>query len=201
MTIADRERWDAKYADRTLPAAISPPEWLVQQAASLEPGRALDLACGEGHAAIWLAERGWQVTGVDISPVGLTRARMLAEKRNLTVDWQLADLDELSLGREEFDLITVFRFLDRRLAPRICQALRKDGLLIYETFLSSPEAGRTDPAWNPAYRLQPGELSRLFDGLSVLVQEEGLFGQERTARVVARKALNRGDINDFNARA
>ena len=77
MTDSDQELWDRRYAGR---AAFSgdPNPWLVDLASSLEPGRALDLGSGEGADAIWLAGRGWTVTGVDISPVALRRAAINA---------------------------------------------------------------------------------------------------------------------------
>ncbi len=187
MTAADRERWDAKYAERARPTTIAPPEWLVQQASPLKPGRALDLACGEGRAAIWLAEQGWEVTGIDISPLGLKRAKTLAEERNLTISWVAADLDDFSLGSEQYDLITVFRFLDRQLTARIPKALRPGGLVIYETFLSVPGRESERPVQNPAFRLLPGELPRLFDGLLAMAYEEVARDGDEVARLVARK--------------
>lgn len=187
MTAADRERWDAKYAERARPTTLAPPEWLVQQASPLKPGRALDLACGEGRAAIWLAAQGWEATGIDISPLGLNRAKTLAEEQNLTVSWVAADLDDFSLGSEQYDLITVFRFLDRELTARISDALRPGGIVIYETFLSVPGRESERSVQNPVFRLQPGELPRLFAGLLVMAYEEVVKDGEEFARLVARK--------------
>jgi SAM-dependent methyltransferase len=189
MTAVDRERWDAKYAERPWPSEIAPPEWLTRHAKTIPPGRALDLACGEGRAAIWLAEQGWEVTAVDISPVGLSRAKTLADERNLTISWVTADLDDFPLGQELYDLITVFRFLDRPLAARIPGALRRGGWVIYETFLSAPTAGIVpeNHVRNPAFRLQPGELPRLFEGLVPIAQEEVEIEGEWVARLAARK--------------
>ena len=65
---------------------------MVQEADGLAPGRALDLACGEGRNAIWLAERGWQATGVDFSKVGLEKARQLEDARGVHPEWIAADL-------------------------------------------------------------------------------------------------------------
>ena len=66
--------------------------FLVEEVVGLAPGRALDLACGEGRNALWLAERGWQVTAVDFSAVGLAKAQRLASERALDLRWVEADV-------------------------------------------------------------------------------------------------------------
>lgn len=188
MTAADRERWDAKYAGRETPTALEPPDWLVAMASNLPPGRALDLACGCGHAAIWLAQRGWHVTAIDISPLSLRFAEQLASNYGVQVDWQVADLDDAALGESKYDLITVFRYLDRNTLPaRIVAALRPGGRLLYETFLAGATPEVASHVRNPAFLLQPGELPKLFQGMQVLAYEESSAGTDRTARFAARR--------------
>jgi len=87
-----RESWDAKYADSEFLWTEEPNRFLVAELAGLLPGRALDLACGEGRNAVWLAQQGWSVTGVDFSEVGLAKAAQLAESRGVEVEWVAADL-------------------------------------------------------------------------------------------------------------
>lgn len=188
MTAADRERWDTKYAQQPLPTELSPPAWLVCHAKALQPGRALDLATGHGHAAIWLAERGWDVTALDISPIGLQAARQMAEHRGVTVNWGVADLDVARLGDDEFDLVTVFRFLDRRALPsRIARALRGGGYLIYQTFLRGDSPDQSSHTRNPAFTLVRGELPKLFPDFEILHYEEQFSATEGLASLVARK--------------
>lgn len=188
MTAADRERWDAKYAQQPPPTELLPPAWLVRHAEALRPGRALDLATGQGHAAIWLAERGWDVTALDISPIGLQAARHLAERRGVTVNWVVADLDVALLGDDEFDLVTVFRFLDRLTLPsRIAQALRAGGHLIYQTFLRGDSPDQSSHTSNPAFTLARGELPKLFPEFEILHYEEQFSATEGLASLVARK--------------
>lgn len=74
----------------------------------LAPGRALDLACGEGRNAVWLAEQGWQVTGVDFSEVAIEKARRLATARKVEVEWLVADLLQFQLPSEAFELVLLF---------------------------------------------------------------------------------------------
>jgi 2-polyprenyl-3-methyl-5-hydroxy-6-metoxy-1,4-benzoquinol methylase len=79
----DRDQWDERYGGGELVWTSTANEFLVSEVADLPAGRAVDLACGEGRNAVWLAERGWKVTGVDFSPVGLAKAQRLAEARQV----------------------------------------------------------------------------------------------------------------------
>lgn len=85
----DAHAWDERYAAQDLVWSAEPNRFVVEELQALEPGRAVDLACGEGRNAIWLAGRGWQVTGVDFSGAALEKARRLAGDRAVT--WVQAD--------------------------------------------------------------------------------------------------------------
>ena len=100
--------WDARYAERELLWSAAPNRFLVAEVEGLPPGRALDLACGEGRNAIWLAERGWKVTAVDFSRVAVERARRIAAERGVEVDFLQADLLAYEPAGRAFDLVAVF---------------------------------------------------------------------------------------------
>ncbi len=102
-----RDHWDHKYAETEQLWALAPNHSFAAEAADLSPGRALDLACGEGRHAIWLAERGWEVTAVDFSEVAIAKARARAEREQVEVDFRCADLLEFEPAREAFDLVLV----------------------------------------------------------------------------------------------
>jgi SAM-dependent methyltransferase len=104
----DSDTWDQRYAGREFVWTSEANRFLIEEAAALAPGRAIDLACGEGRNAVWLAERGWQVTGVDFSKVGLEKARRLAHARGARVDWIAADLLRFRPDLQAFDLVLVF---------------------------------------------------------------------------------------------
>ena len=97
----DSNVWDERYAGDDLVWSAEPNRFLVAEVETLPPGRALDLACGEGRNAVWLAERGWDVTGVDFSNVGLDKARRLADARGVSVQWELADVTEYTPAPRE----------------------------------------------------------------------------------------------------
>lgn len=188
MSIEDRHRWDAKYAQKPLPPAVTPDDWLVQGTAGLAPGRALELACGLGHNAIWLAQQGWNVDAVDISSAGLTLARQLAEREGQAIRWIAADLDQFAVAPGSYDLVVVFRFLDRIRVPSLIEsALRSGGTLIYETFTAAQLARPDNHLRSAAFTLSPGELPRLFGGLRVIDHREVELRDRTVARLLARK--------------
>ena len=100
--------WDERYSGSDLLWSAEPNRFLVAQTEDLAPGRALDLACGEGRNAVWLAGRGWRVTGVDFSAVGLEKAARLAGSRGVQAEWLLADLLDYEPAELVYDLVLVF---------------------------------------------------------------------------------------------
>jgi SAM-dependent methyltransferase len=154
------ERWDERY--RAGAFTSGEPAAIVAEAAMLvPPGRALDLACGAGRNAIWLAERGWNVVAVDAS----REALRLVEHAN--VDTRLLDLETgapLPFDDESFDLVCIVDFLHRPLFGEARRVLRRGGMFA--------GAIRTRNI-NPQYRLEPGELAARFDDWQVLVARFG----------------------------
>src|SRR5690242_3987552 len=104
----DRDEWDRRYAGTELLWTARPNRFLVAEVDGLAPGRALDLACGEGRNAVWLADRGWRATGVDFSRVALEKAQRLAEAHGLVVEWVEADLVGYVPEPGAFDLVILF---------------------------------------------------------------------------------------------
>lgn len=100
-----RERWNQRYASDDPHATPAPNRFLVAELAETPPGRALDLACGAGRNAVWLAESGWRVTAVDFSNIGLSMARELALARGVNVDWIEADVLGWEPAARAYDLV------------------------------------------------------------------------------------------------
>jgi SAM-dependent methyltransferase len=107
----DARAWDERYAATELVWSATPNQFVAAELADLRPGRALDLATGEGRNALWLAERGWEVTAVDFSQVGLDKGRALQTQhprgRDLHVDWVHGDALTYDPGPVSFDLALV----------------------------------------------------------------------------------------------
>jgi SAM-dependent methyltransferase len=99
--------WDERYEAKQLVWSAEPNQFLPPAVEGLDPGRALDLAAGEGRNAIWLALQGWSVAAVDFSPVGLKKGQEIAEHNGVSVDWVVADVTSYS-PEEQFDFVAVF---------------------------------------------------------------------------------------------
>ena len=102
-----REDWNARYAAKELVWTAEPNRLFASEVEALEPGRALDLACGEGRNAVWLADKGWRVTAVDFSDVALAKAERLAASRGVEIEWVLADVLDYEPERRAFDLVAL----------------------------------------------------------------------------------------------
>jgi len=101
----DATAWNERYEGADLIWTAEPNMFVVDEVQGLAPGRALDLACGEGRNAVWLASKGWEATGVDFSSVGLTKGRHLAEAVGVEVTWIEADATSWQPPASGFDLV------------------------------------------------------------------------------------------------
>ncbi|HVZ23205.1 MAG TPA: methyltransferase domain-containing protein [Vicinamibacterales bacterium] len=165
-----------------------PARWLTEHARLLPPGGdALDVACGRGRHALWLAAQGYRVRAIDRDAARVHALAQEAAARRLPVRAEVLDLEAggVTLGRSAFDVIVVVHYLHRPLFPLLLEALRPGGTLVYETFLRQ-QAGRGKPT-NPAFLLEPGELARLVAPLEILVEREGDHEGRFVASVVARR--------------
>ena len=181
----DRIHWDARYRQyEPRPPSALLERWLRQLQLASGHNRALDVACGTGRNAILLAKHGWYVLGVDISPVALHIARDQARQRGANIDLVALNLSDWPLPHARFDLICVFRFLDRRLCSRLTPALRPRGVLIYETFTITQRNYEGGPREDD-FLLQPGELPTLFPDLDVLEHNEGVVEEGGRPRALA----------------
>lgn len=141
-------------------------------------GTALDLACGLGANAIFLAELGLAVTAWDISIVAIEKLRTYAVQQGLNINARQEKIVADSFTECCFDVIVVSRFLDRTLSDAIIGALKPDGLLFYQTF-TREKISRTPPN-NPDYLLAENELLALFSPLRVIFyRENALIGEQR----------------------
>jgi SAM-dependent methyltransferase len=133
---AEAAEWDSRYSERDGAMWSGRPNGrLVAEVVDLTPGRALDLGCGEGADAIWLARRGWTVTAIDISDVAVGRAREAAESAGVAVDWVCGDALQTPFRSRSFDLVSMqYPALPKAAGERalrtLLDAVRPDGLLL-----------------------------------------------------------------------
>lgn len=164
MAADDRVRWDENYrvaADKPYPA---PNPLLFEFTPPVHPDegkRALDLACGRGQNGLWLAAQGYLVDLIDISRIALLRAQDEAGRRGLkNINLIPADLDSYEIEPNQYDLICVFRYLNRNLFPMLRAAVRPGGRIVYETF--NTQYQYVQPVEHPEYLLRAGELAGTF---------------------------------------
>jgi SAM-dependent methyltransferase len=163
--------------------------WLLSNQDLLpHAGYALDVACGRGRHALFLAERGLAVVAIDRDRLAIDELTAEALRRNLAVEARVVDLEagEVDLGREVYDLIVVFHYLHRPLFPALLRALAPGALLIYETF--TVDQARLGKPTNPDFLLQHGELRQRLAPLTILRERDGVFEGRHVAAVAARKA-------------
>ena len=199
---AELNEWEERWSQPVTLAGTEPAAFLREVLRFLPPGRALDLATGGGRNAVFLAEQGWRVTGIDWSATAIDKAAALARSRNVSVEilpaWEkraqyhdeldlvCADLENMSLPLAHYDAILCFNFLLRPMARKIQESLRPGGVLVFETF-TVEQLNFGDGPRNPEYLLRRGELREMFAELELLFYREVCSGQG-TASLLARKA-------------
>jgi SAM-dependent methyltransferase len=187
--VVEREDWNRKHGEAGPLFGVEPNRFLVGEVGGLTPGRALDLACGAGRNAVWLAEQGWAVTGIDFSEVGLENARSLAAERGVEVEWLQADLRAWSPPGPDFDLVLVLYLQlpagERRgVLERAAGAVASGGtLLVVGHDLENLDGGWGGPK-DPGVLLTPEEVAAELPGLDVEKAERVLRPVETDEGVV-----------------
>ena len=156
---------------------------------STEGRHALDFASGAGRDAVFLANRGWKVTALDIKEDALNRCRTLADSMSCSIETLQADMEsgDDHLTDQTFDLIVVMRYLHRPYLPKLYQHLTPGGVLCYSTFMVGCE--QFGSPRNPNYLLRPNELAETFPQMKLLVNEQHRLADGRPmALFIAQKS-------------
>ncbi len=210
---SSQSEWDAKHELTADDSSAEPTGILGELLPLLPSGTALDLACGAGRNALFLAEHGLHVTAVDWSEAALNILEACARSRKIPVfrtpimkeakrsssagiDLVQADLERIELPARSFDLILNIRYLQRSLFSQICRALRPKGMLLFETYTQAQLDFCGGPR-DPAHLLKVGELREAFPELHPLFYRELRAGQG-IASLAARKPAgkDRGQNGD-----
>lgn len=199
---SSQPEWDAKHGLAANEAAETPAGILTELWPLLPAGAALDLACGRGRNALFLAEHGRHVTAVDWSGAALgileerakalkvpvRRIQRIDEAKQPTragIDLLQTDLEVIALPANRYSVILCVRYLQRSLFPQICGALRPGGMLLFETYTKAQLDFSGGPR-DPAHLLNTGELRRAFPDLEVVFYRE-LRAEQGIASLAARK--------------
>jgi SAM-dependent methyltransferase len=186
----DLAGWERRYlsGERATEDLDAPPtKLLIDTARHIRPGKALDLACGTGRNALWLAEHGWQVTAIDGAHSAIEILRCRASRRALAVDARVADLEksDCEIAPASWDLIAICYYLQRNLFEPAKQGVTPGGILIAIVHTTERNEEPT------ATRMKPGELAEFFSGWEILHQYEGtpddIAHRRAVAEIVARR--------------
>jgi len=179
----DRDFWNGKFNDPKAQFNRQPSRLLVEAIRGRQPGRALDLGMGEGRNTIYLAQQGWQATGVDLADVGVAQAKARAAELHVNLTALVDDLDRYDFGKGQWDLITLFYMHawyhgGKPASPkRLMAALKPGGLLVTEGFAGTEK-----------FMFQPNELLRDFSDLRVLryedVEDEADWNPGRKSHII-----------------
>ena len=181
----DQIRWDEKYATEKYLFGREAIPFLQDHVDLLPKGQVLDLAMGEGRNGVFLATKGYQVTGVDISEQGIKKAHALAVEHGVTLQTFVVDLDTYVIPPNTFDVIICTYYLQRNLFPKIAEALKPGGMALVETY--TMEHLKYRPRFNKAWLLKPNELLTLLPGLQVLRYQEVDTEHAAIASILAQK--------------
>lgn len=180
-----KAQWDQRYSRPTFVYGKSPAEFLAENYQYIPyEGSVLDMGMGEGRNAVFLAQKGYKVTGIDISSVAVKKAYMLAQEFGVKIKGVVASLKEYKIQPASFDAIICFYYVDRSLIEDIKTWLKPGGVLIYEAHTTrQKKSSRED---DDTY-LKEQELLKLFPGMRVLKYEEPLHEKEFRSSIILKK--------------
>lgn len=174
--MSTRQMWNDRYAKKDLVWSAGPNELFATEIRSLKPGKAVDVACGEGRNAIWLAEQEWNVTAIDFSDVAIEKGRQIAAKRDVIVNWIAEDVSTWKLPKYEFDLVAVL-YLHTTIREReqwlknVIDSVKPSGTFIYIAHdsdnIENGVGGPQDPALLPTV----SEITNALKGFDVEIAE------------------------------
>jgi len=184
-------QWDKKYSRSEYVYGKSPAKFLANNFHFIpEKSTVLDMGMGEGRNAVFLATKGYKVTGVDISSVAVRKSRVLAKEFDVRIKGIVASLTEYKIKEKSLDSIICFYFVERSLNKKIMRWLKPGGILIYEAHTLNQKKVKGSEHYNIKYLLRPGELLRLFPKMRVLKYEEALHKGEFIASIILQKISN-----------
>ncbi len=184
----DRRQWDLLFNTQEYVFGKEAAAFVKLSLPSIPVGKALDIAMGEGRNAVYLAKKGFQVTGVDLSEVAIRKAKLLAREQGVQIGTVMADLQQYQIRPESYDLILNIQYLQRSLIPQIKAGLKRGGYVVFENPTVEELARNPGRNLRRDFLLEKGELRRLFSDLEIIEYSEapGESG-EIVARLVARR--------------
>jgi SAM-dependent methyltransferase len=185
-----KTQWDQRYARPTFIFGKSAAQFLAENYQYIPyEGSVLDMGMGEGRNAVFLAQKGYKVTGVDLSSVAVKKSYLLAQEFGVKIKGVVASLKDYKIPPASFDAIICFYWVDRSMTEKIKTWLKPGGILIYEayTLREKDRLGAKRPDSQVDNYLREQELIKLFSGMRVLKYEEPLHEKEFRSSIILRK--------------
>lgn len=183
-----KAQWDEKYSRPTFIFGKSPVQFLAENYQYIPyEGTVLDMGMGEGRNAVFLAQKGYKVTGVDISSVAVKKAYLLAQEFGVKIKGVVASMHDYKIPPNSFDAIVCFYYVDRSLVEKIKTWLKPGGILIYEAYTLREKTRKKRDTTPDSEFLKEQELLKLFGNMRVLKYEEPLHEKEFRSSIILRK--------------
>ncbi|MGZ3686806.1 MAG: class I SAM-dependent methyltransferase [Bdellovibrionota bacterium] len=186
-TDEEKAHWNSIHSQNGYIFGKEADGFLKENVGRLPLGTALVLPMEQGRNAVFLAKKGFNVTGIDFSDAALTKARHLAKENGVVVTGINGDLNEYNVEPEKWDVIAAMDFYRPRLIAQIKRGLKHGGVVVTENYTTEQMKNEKGPKMRRDYLLKPGELRALFSDFEILVYRETNDGSKALASLVARK--------------
>jgi tellurite methyltransferase len=181
-----KTQWDQRYSRPNFIYGKAPAKFLAENYEYIPfEGTVLDMGMGEGRNAVFLAQKGYKVTGIDISSVAVKKSYLLAQEFGVKIKGVVASLKEYKIPAGSYDAIICFYYVDRSLIEKMRTWLKPGGILIYEAY-TTREKKQGDEGEGDFY-LKEQELLKMFPGMKVLKFEEPLHEKEFRSSIILKK--------------
>ena len=183
-----KSEWDQAYSRNSFIFGKTPAKFLAENYDYIPEGSTvLDMGMGEGRNAVFLAQKGHKVTGVDISSVAIKKSYLLAKEYGVKIKGVVASLSKYKIPPESFDAIICFYYIDREIVEKMKSWLKPGGLIFYEAYTELQKKIAGARKYDESQYLKQQELLTLFGDMRVLKYEEPLHEEKYRASIIVRK--------------
>ncbi|MDD0852447.1 class I SAM-dependent methyltransferase [Halobacteriovorax sp. GB3] len=180
--------WDKKFNKERYVYGKAPSKFLAENYDYIPHGsRVLDIGMGEGRNAVFLATKGYKVTGVEISPIAIRKAKLLAREFDVRIDPVLSSIEDYKVEKNSLDAIICFYFVDKAINEKFFEWLKPGGILIFEAFTKRQESISKDKEIDLGEVFEEGELLKIFPKMRTLKFEEPLHRKDFTTSIILQK--------------
>lgn len=184
----NKGKWDSLYSQSSFVYGKLPAQFIADNYDYIPFGSSiLDVGMGEGRNAVFLAQKGYKVTGIDLSTVAIKKSQILAKERNVTIKTIVGNVSKYNFPKESFDAVICFYYVDRTLIDKLKEFLKPGGYIIYEANTVEYKSVNKLASDPDHYYLKNGELIKLFSDFRILKFEEPIHRKNYISSIIAQK--------------